>query len=90
MSSSELGYNQFDKYLFSNKEFLVNAVKYLMDEKGILASRSKEIKLRMLNTVKANKNMAWLQLANVILPVLFILVFGILFNEIKKRKYSNF
>lgn len=90
MSSSELGYNQFDKYLFSNKEFLVNAIKYLLDEKGILAARSKEIKLRMMNTAKANKNMAWLQWANVILPVLFILVFGILFNEINKRKYSNF
>jgi ABC-2 type transport system permease protein len=90
MPSAELGFNEFDKFLFSNKEFLVNSVKYLLDERGLLASRSKEIKLRMMNTAKANQNMVWLKWVNVFLPVGIIFIFGALYFSWKKKKYSNY
>ncbi len=84
-----LGYNKYENYQFANKDFLVNAVEYMMDKNGVIEARSKEVKLRMLDTVKATKEKGMWQLINIGLPLLFLLVFGLLFNFLRKRKYAS-
>ena len=44
----KLGYNPYERYAFANKDFLLNAIEYLKDEKGIIEARNKEVKLRLL------------------------------------------
>lgn len=84
-----LGYNQFERYKFANKAFLLNCIEYLMDADGIISARSKEVKLRMLNTVKAEKEETKWQLLNIGLPVVFLVLFGMAYHWWRKRKYSN-
>jgi ABC-2 type transport system permease protein len=84
-----LGFNKYDKYIYANKDFLVNAIEYLLDDSGVVEARSKEVKLRMLDVVRASDESVKWQLINVALPVVLLLVFGLLFNFWRKRKYTG-
>ncbi|MBW2961082.1 gliding motility-associated ABC transporter substrate-binding protein GldG [Mesonia aestuariivivens] len=84
-----LGYDPMTATTYGNKEFLVNAVNYLLDDKGLLKIRSKEVKLAFLNTNRiAAERLQW-QLINIIVPLLFLGIFGLIFSFYRKRKYVN-
>jgi len=36
------GYNEFEKYTFANKDFLLNALEYLSDTEGLISARGKD------------------------------------------------
>lgn len=85
----ELGYNEYERYLFSNKDFLLNAINYLIDDSGIIAAKSKEIKLRLLNQNKAAEEAVFWQLLNILGTIgLMFSVFGI-HQWLRKRKYAK-
>lgn len=88
-SFQPLGYNEFEKYTFANKDFLINAIEYLIDPEGVITARGKEVKLRLLNTVKAKKEKKKWQLINIGFPLLFLLVFGVIYNLIRRKKYGQ-
>ncbi len=87
--TSPLGYNKFEKYIFANKSFLINSIEYLLDDNNLLSARSKEVKLRLIDQVKAQEEKSYWQAINLIIPVIIVLVFGLLFSIIRKRKYAN-
>ncbi|PTM08722.1 MAG: gliding motility-associated ABC transporter substrate-binding protein GldG [Bacteroidetes bacterium] len=84
-----LGLNVFEKYQFSNKAFLVNCLEYLLDEGGIIQARGKEVRLRMLNTERAEAESQYWRLLNIGLPVVLLLLFGLLFTFLRRRKYAR-
>lgn len=84
-----LGLNPFENYIFANKEFIVNAIEYLIDENGVIQSRGKEVKLRLLNTVKAQDEKTKWQLLNIGLPIALLVAFGLIFNWLRNRKYTS-
>lgn len=84
-----LGYNIYEKYQFSNKDFLVNSLEYLLDQGGIVQARGKEVRLRMLNTERAEAESQFWRLLNIGLPVALLLLFGFLYNWTRKRKYAR-
>ncbi|GJM32234.1 MAG: gliding motility-associated ABC transporter substrate-binding protein GldG [Saprospiraceae bacterium] len=86
---SPLGFNEFEKFQFANKEFLINTIEYLMDEKGVIEARGKEVKLRLLDTVKAETEEVKWQLINIVLPLGFLILFGFFYNFLRKRKYAK-
>jgi gliding-associated putative ABC transporter substrate-binding component GldG len=53
-----LGYDRYSKNTFANKDFVVHAIDYLMDENGIIAARNKEIALRPLDKLRIRKKKA--------------------------------
>tara|TARA_R110001583_G_scaffold10179_8_gene47372 strand:+ start:20030 stop:21670 length:1641 start_codon:yes stop_codon:yes gene_type:complete len=84
----ELGLNKWTNQRFGNKEFLLNAVNYLLDDSGLINIRSKTIKIAFLNKQKAYEEAGKWQLINVIFPLLLIGLFGFLFNYFRKKKYQ--
>ena len=86
----ELGFNQFTETRYANADFLMNVMTYLLEEDGIINTRSKEIKIRPLDAVKLEDQKFMVQLVNLILPVLIIAIFGILKVLVRKRRYANF
>jgi ABC-2 type transport system permease protein len=84
-----LGLNVFEKYQFSNKAFLVNCLEYLLDEGGIIQARGKEVRLRMLNTERAEAESQYWRLLNIGLPVVLLLLFGLIFTFLRRRKYAR-
>jgi gliding-associated putative ABC transporter substrate-binding component GldG len=86
----EVGFNKFENFVFQgNQAFILNAIEYMTDDAGILAARSKEIRLRMLDTVRATEESTKWQLINIGLPVLLVIVGSMLFNLVRRRKYRK-
>ncbi len=83
-----LGFNRFTRYQFANKDFLLNAIEYLRDENGIIEARSKEVKLRLLDTVKAEKEKSFWQFINLVVPLLFLMAFAWTYNFFRKRRFG--
>jgi ABC-2 type transport system permease protein len=83
------GFNVFENYRFANREFLINTIEYVLDEKGVLDARSREVKLRLLDTIKASdEKMKW-QLINIGIPLLLLSIFGFGFHQWRIRKYTK-
>lgn len=84
-----LGYNQYERKVFmGNKDFLINAIEYLVDDNGIIEARGKVVKSRLLNVVKARAEKAKWQMLNILLPLLFLGAFGFLYLWRRKKKYA--
>ena len=84
----ELGFDQLTGKAFGNKEFLLNAVNYLLDDTGLINIRSKEISIAFLDSEKIKDSKVKWQLINIALPLLLLALFGFLFNYFRKRKYT--
>lgn len=87
-SAYPLGYYMYTKQQFANKDFILNCIEYLMDDSGILETRNKEVKLRLLNTVKAEDEKLKWQLINIVLPILLIIIGGLAFGAYRRKKYT--
>ena len=84
-----LGLNPYDKYQYANKQFLMNAIEYLHDDKGVIEARGKEVKLRLLDRVKAKEEKTKWQLINILFPIIGLALFGIIYNWLRRRKYAS-
>ncbi len=84
-----LGYDQYTRETFGNKDFVLNAINYLTEGPGLISVRSRESKLRMLDRSKINENKLQWQLLNVLAPLLIIILTGIILVFIRKRKYAR-
>ncbi|MBX2943969.1 MAG: gliding motility-associated ABC transporter substrate-binding protein GldG [Cyclobacteriaceae bacterium] len=85
----QLGFDPISSYTFANENLLMNMVAYLVDENGLISSRSKEIKIRPLNKTKVQEERAFWQMVNLILPLLMLFAFGLIRTYFRKRKYSS-
>ena len=85
----ELGYDQDTRQMFGNKDFILNAVSYLSDDDGLISIRSREIKIRMLDRTRINTSVLFWQILNVVAPVVLIILFGITWTIIRRRKYAR-
>ena len=83
-----LGYNIYERRLYANKVFLINAIEYLMDKNGVIEARAKEVKLRLLDMVKARQESTKWQLINIVLPLVFLAIFGFIFNWWRRRRFA--
>jgi len=84
-----LGFDQYTKQTFGNKEFALNAINYLCDDSGIISVRSRELKLRMLDGAKVTKQRLFWQLLNILVPVLLISCFGLIKFWMRRKAYAG-
>jgi gliding-associated putative ABC transporter substrate-binding component GldG len=83
-----MGVNLFTKYTFANKEFFINSVEYLVNPSNLLETRAKNFTLRLLNPVKVKDQKTTWQFINIALPIAAMLLFGFIYQQIRKRKYA--
>jgi ABC-2 type transport system permease protein len=84
-----MGMNQFTEYQYANKDFILNCIEYLVNPSGILETRSKDFTLRLLDPAKIDSTRSRWQIINIGLPILLVVIFGLLYQSVRKRKYSN-
>jgi len=85
-----LGYDPYLRQMFSNQDFILNSLNYLIQGEGLIKARAKEVKIRPLDKVKIQNNRRIIQFINLALPVLGLLMFGLVFHLIRKFRYSKF
>jgi gliding-associated putative ABC transporter substrate-binding component GldG len=83
-----LGFSKDINYTFANMDFLENCLEYCVNPSGILEARSKEYTLRLLDPEKTEDDKTFWQFVNIVCPLLVILLCGVGFQYIRKRKYS--
>lgn len=84
-----LGFDQYTQITYGNKEFIENAISYLVDGEGLISIRSRELKIRLLDMNKVNDNTMLWQIVNVIVPSALVVVFGFILAIIRKRKFTK-
>jgi gliding-associated putative ABC transporter substrate-binding component GldG len=89
MMPVELGYDQRTGNLYDNKDFMMNCINYLLDDTGLINIRSKDVDLPLLDKDKVYENYTMTQFITIGLPILILLVFGLAFTYLRKRRYSK-
>jgi len=84
-----LGYDRHSGMAFGNKNFLLNAVNYLCDDAAILQVRSKDFKMRLLDSNRILKQKTHWQTLNLLLPLLLIGVLGLSLATVRRIKYAR-
>ncbi len=83
----------FDKYartkVYGNREFFINAMNYLLNDKSLISLRSRAITLRQLDPERISRQRSMLQWTNVGLPLVISLIGGALFVFLRKRRYAR-
>ena len=84
-----LGFDQYTGITYTNKEFIENAISYLVDGEGLIDIRSRELKIRLLDATKVNKERVKWQVINTLVPIAVIILLGLVMAFVRKKKYSK-
>ena len=84
-----LGFDQYTQNTYANKEFIENAIGYLVEGEGMIDIRSRELKVRLLDTAKIDQERTKWQVINTLVPIALIIALGLVMAFIRKKKYSK-
>ena len=85
-----LGYEKnAGRVIYGNKDFLLNAINFLLDDQSLISIRSKTITLRKLNTDRVLKEYRFWQIINLLVPILMIVFLGIVLNWSRRKHFSK-
>lgn len=77
------------EYQFANRDFLLNCLEYLAGNANIIATRNKEIVLRLLDHQKAQDEKTKWQLINIVVPILLVILSGFIFQRIRCYRFAS-
>ncbi len=83
-----MGHNFYTGHTFANKDFFLNSIEYLVNPSDILETRAKDYTLRLLDPIKVKERKTLWQFINIATPILLVILFGLIYQQIRKRKYS--
>lgn len=84
-----LGFDQYTGNTYANKEFIENCISYLVDGEGLIDIRSRELKVRLLDTSKIAQQRAKWQIINTLVPIALVITLGLVMAIIRKKKYNK-
>lgn len=77
------------EFPFANRDFVKNSLEYLIDMSNLSESKSKDYTVRLLDTKRVNNEEQKWQLINILIPALFVILFGLIFQAIRKKKFTT-
>jgi ABC-2 type transport system permease protein len=83
-----LGYDKYTRKIYGNKEFVLNAMNYLLEDDNLITARSKDFKMRLLDKPRVERERRFWQILNTAAPVILILIFGVIQFYIRKKLYT--
>jgi len=83
-----LGFDKYSGNTFANKDFVLNAIDYLLDDNGVISARNKEVVLRPLDKVALQEEREYWQVVNLIIPIVVLILAGIIKGFWRKRRYA--
>ncbi|WP_113925148.1 gliding motility-associated ABC transporter substrate-binding protein GldG [Cognataquiflexum aquatile] len=84
-----LGQDPFSNVQYANRQLLLNAISYLVEPEGIIATRTKQFQIRPLNKIKVQNEKSKWQVINILVPVVLFSILGMVWISIKKRTFSK-
>ncbi len=86
----ELGIDPISQKVYANKDFIVNALEYLMDDNGLILARNREVRIRPLDKQKIDESRTFWQVLNLAGPLVLLLIFALIKAFLRKRRYTSF
>lgn len=83
-----MGYDRVSGKTFGNRDFIVNAVKWLADDNKWMQIRSKSRQMNLLDKQRIAENRDQYVLLNISVPILFVLLVFCSFYLYRKKKYT--
>lgn len=83
-----LGYDQFTRQTYGNKDLILNTINYLTNDQGILSARAKDFKIRLMDQTKIEDNRILIQIINTLVPVLLVILIGLVQAHLRKKRYT--
>jgi len=84
-----LGLDKHTGINYGNKEFMLNALDYLLNNEEFINIRSKNIKNRLLDKTKTQNNKTYWQFINLVIPLVIIILLGCLMLMLRRKKYKS-
>ncbi len=84
-----LGYDKYANQQFGNKDFIVNCMNYLCGDSTLLATRTKQLQLRLIDKKKTHLFRTQWQIINLAIPIGLIALLGLVLGWIRKEKYAS-
>ncbi len=84
-----LGQDRYTGEMLGNRDFLINCLNYLADDRGLLGLRSRELKMRLLDRARIRQEKTMWQVINVAGPVLLVVLYGFAYSFFRKRRYAK-
>lgn len=82
-------YPQTGEYFGGNLKFLLNSVNYLMDDSWLIPLRSKEFKVRVLDSKRLKSQQSYWQWMNTLAPLGGLFLFGICFYLYRRYRFAK-
>lgn len=83
----------FDRYanakIYGNREFITNAMNYLLDDQSLISIRSREITLRQLDPDRIVQERGGWQLFNTAGPILLSILTGLAYHLYRRRRSTR-
>ena len=83
-----MGEQQYENYQFANREFLMNAVDYMVNPNGVLQARNKDFTLRLLDKQKILLGKTKWQMINILFPIMLVLLFGWIYQWKRRKTFA--
>ena len=83
------GYDPFLQRTFAHKDFVLDALSYMLDEKGVVDVKNKNFTIRLLDGVRVKQQKLSWQLFNFITPIALLLLIGLIWNALYIRRYGK-
>ncbi|HLL97021.1 MAG TPA: gliding motility-associated ABC transporter substrate-binding protein GldG [Spirosoma sp.] len=84
-----LGFDRYTRNTYGNKDFALNAIDYLVDPNGVIAARNRTVALRPLDRIRVDADRTGWQLLNVLGPLAMIGLVGMVWQVLRRRRYSR-
>lgn len=81
--------NGTPKYVYGNKDFVLNAIDYMLDDFSLIDVRAKTITMRVLDSQKINENKDFWKFINIGVPLLFIFILAMVQLIVRRKKYAS-
>lgn len=82
----------FDRYanakIYGNRELILNAMNYLLDDRSLISIRSRAITLRQLDAARVDAERRTWQAINLGVPLLISLVLGLAYQSLRRRAHA--
>ena len=76
------------EFSFANRDFLQNCIDYLVNASGLSEAKAKDYTLRLLDKKKVEEEKTNWQLINIAIPVALVILFALIYQFLRKRKYT--
>ncbi|MCS7078192.1 MAG: Gldg family protein [Bacteroidia bacterium] len=72
-----------------NLMLIKNTLDWMTLDEEMIALRGKMVRIRLLDTAKIKKNKTLIQVSNVVLPILMVILLGIGYHQVRKKRFAR-